>query len=338
MIQAIKTYLQDKIDESDADFTKKLYLGGAILVIGLVMFFYYQHVVYRTYHKHGAYVTQAAPASPVPVPDPVAAPAPYTPPTPPAAPQVEPAAAAPAVTAVSSNALAGNDTPGNLGGSMMSALSPSARPETITPGFQSVKTLDGPAAVPTARRPLKTPAPARHEAPLTEEQKLVKAAQDGLERAMDLAVKNPDAFGFAAGDKIDMVKLGDPVRVYSIADADRDSYRDAQSLKSILSPTKEWIFPVMLDGHICFILPVRCTGTEYVAGHYSRALAMVYEKILERWPASEGYHPQFVVTPNRTAYYFTVPELPDQNLTDTSAMFQYNPTLSPPSVILASWR
>ncbi len=65
---------------------------------------------------------------------------------------------------------------------------------------------------------------------------------------------------------------------------------------------------------------------------------MVYEKILEHWPVGEGYHPQLVINPNMPFYYFTVPELPEQNLTDTTRMLEFNPSLTPAAVILESWR
>jgi hypothetical protein len=37
-------------------------------------------------------------------------------------------------------------------------------------------------------------------------------------------------------------------------------------------------------------------------------------------------------------YFFTIPELPDQNMTDTSRMLDFAPALSPAAVILSSWR
>jgi hypothetical protein len=79
-------------------------------------------------------------------------------------------------------------------------------------------------------------------------------------------------------------------------------------------------------------------GDEYVAEPGSRALAMVYEKIEQHWPVSKGFHPQLVVNPNMPNYYFTIPELDQQNLTDIGDMFEYHPRLSPATVILASWQ
>jgi len=193
----------------------------------------------------------------------------------------------------------------------------------------------GGSAVPSGRTQLQTPA--RPEAPLTDEQKLLKAAQDKFDKVIDMASKNPDIFGFAPDDKFDEVKLGDPIRVYTVAPADRDNYQDGQPIKAILQPANQWLFPVILNDEVRVMIPVRRVGKQYAADNCSRSLAMVYEKIEERWPASDGYHPQLVANPNLTGYYFTIPELADQNLTDTGEMFQYNPTLSPASVILASW-
>ena len=79
-------------------------------------------------------------------------------------------------------------------------------------------------------------------------------------------------------------------------------------------------------------------GREYVPGKGNKSLGMAWNKILEKWPAEAGYHPLLVVNPDVPGYYFTVPELPEQNLTDTIQMFYFHPGTSPADVILASWR
>ena len=333
MIQALKTYLEEKTEDLGGESTKNLLIGVAVVVLVLVMYFYYQHVVYRTMHKHP--LAAAAPPNPglaaAATPDPVVVSTPYTPPQP--APEVDLPVSVPVATGVSHNSKPAKEKQISLGDSMLAAWPKTGTAET---GMQSGKSAGVATTSPAARTPLKPQAPA---APLTEEQKLAKAAQDRFGKIIELAHSTPDAYGFTSDDKLEAASLGEAIPVYGIASADGAGYREGQPVNAIFKNTKEWLFPVMLHDRICFMVPVRRAGDQYTAGTGSRALAIVYEKIQARWPASQGYHPQLVVNPNRTGYFFSIPELPDQNLTDTSVMFQYNnPTLSPPGVILASWR
>lgn len=214
-------------------------------------------------------------------------------------------------------------------GAPLSAVQPAARtvsqPTTASAARQSV-----PAST--------SETDSQGSAPQTEEQKLLSAAQSGFGYVLDLAVKNPDTYGFTPSDQIQDCKLGDPIRVYSVSGADQKSYQPGQPLKSILKPTNKWVFPAMLGNQVRFMIPVEEADGECVAGTSSRSLAMVYNKIMNRWPASQGFHPQLIINGSMDNYYFSIPELPEPNLTDTSEMFEFNPTLSPASVILASWQ
>ena len=228
--------------------------------------------------------------------------------------------------------------PVSLGDSLMSVISPSARGSTIQPEMVPAKNWSQ-TTVPSARRTMKAkPVVAKESATLTDDQRLLQTAQSSFDYVLELALKNPDIYGFKPNEQISEAKLGEPIRVYTVTVADRKNYEVGQPLQPILQATNEWIFPVMLSSRVRFMVPVKRIGNDYVAETTSRSLAMVYEKIQTRWPASEGFHPQIVVNANIATYYFTIPELADPNLTDTSEMFQFNPTLSPASVILGSWR
>ena len=344
MIQAAKFYFKAKAADLDGGALNKLYGGLALLAMAVGMYFWYLHLDAK-HHVHNVAAKQVAPANPAPAKITPAAPAaPAAPPvvapaTPPPAPgQVAVAVAAPVVDKTSiSNSVPAKDAPGSLGDSLLSVITPSAKAETAQPAFDSLKAPDA-TVIPAARVPLRVSAPARPKAPLTDQQKLVQAAQDRLDRIIDMASKNPDIFGFSPEDKFDLVKLGDPIPVYTVPSAARDTYQEGQPIKALLQPVKQWLFPVVLNDEVRVLVPVRRVGNDYIADNCSRALAMVYEKIQNRWPASEGYHPQLVVNPNMTGYFFTVPELSIPNLTDTSEMFEYNPSVSPASVILASWK
>jgi hypothetical protein len=224
--------------------------------------------------------------------------------------------------------------------SLMSVISPSAKGETIQPEFPAVQTAQKLAAVSASRLPLSVPAaPVRHEPPpLTAEQQRLLIAQTGFNNVMDWAYKYPDAYGFGPDESLQAARLGDPIPVYTITPLERGNYQAGQPVKPLLQSVDEWVYPIMLGDRIRFMVQVKTAGQKYVLGNGSRALAMVYEKILARWPASEGFHPQLIVHADRPSYFFTIPELPAQNITDTSDMFGLNPTLSPATVMLSSWR
>jgi hypothetical protein len=174
--------------------------------------------------------------------------------------------------------------------------------------------------------------------PLTDAEKIAEAAQTGFSRVMNYAKQYPDSYGFAPDESLDQANLGNAIPIYTIAASDRHSYQPGQPVKPLLQPTGDLVFPITYNGQVRYMVTVKKTSKGFVTGDGSKALAIVYDKILTSWPASGGYHPQLVVQSGVPDYYFTVPELPDPNLTDTSCMFQETPVLSPASVILASWR
>jgi len=214
--------------------------------------------------------------------------------------------------------------------SLMSAIVPSADAISLHADLQPARLEAKPLparAVPSVFEPL----------PLTAEQKRLKLAEDGFGEVMNQANRYPDQYGFAPDENLRDARLGDPIPVYQVTQSDRAHYL-GQPVASLLQPADEWIYPIILDNHIRFMVQVRHGRRGYVLGNGSRGLGLIYDKILERWPASEGYHPQLVINPNMPFYYFTVPELPEQNITDTSRMLDFNPSLTPAAVILESWR
>jgi len=230
--------------------------------------------------------------------------------------------------------------PVSFGESLMSVLTPSAKAESIQPAFQPARTLPQATTMAAKRIPLKTQthtAASKAAPSLTDEQQRSHAAQAGFWEVMDNAVKNPDLYGFKVDDRLQNAKLGNAIPVYMITEQDRRNYQAGQPLKPLLKPTQEWFYPITLGERVCFMVQIRYDGHEYVIDRGSRALAMVYGKIQQNWPASEGFHPQLVANPHLPTYYFTIPELPTPNITDTSEMFGHNPSLSPAAVILASW-
>ncbi len=166
----------------------------------------------------------------------------------------------------------------------------------------------------------------------------MRAGEVAMGDMLTLAAKHPDAYGFRAEDTFQKATLGDPVPVYVVPEAKRASYHSGQPLKPYLKSANRWMFPVMCGNYICCMVEVKFDGHEYVSGTSSKSLAMAWNKIVEKWPAGEGFHPEIVVNPAVPGYYFTVPELPLPNVTDTVQMTYFNPDVSPADVILASWR
>lgn len=219
--------------------------------------------------------------------------------------------------------------------SLMSVFLPSAEAVTLRPQMQRARTPVKPAPAPAqAAAPILS---SRELPPLTAEQKRLKIAQDGFDDVIYLARRYPESYGFMPDENLKAARLGNPILVHKIVQPGRASYL-GQPVTSLLKPADEWVVPIILDNHIRFMVQIRFVGHDYVLGQGSRALAMIYDKILARWPASEGFHPQLVIFPNLPGYYFTIPEMPVQNITDTVRMLEFNPSLSPATVILAGWR
>jgi len=326
MIKFIKEELENE-DSPVNDTFVRVCVGGIILVVG--GYFYYQYLFHLTHHvPKGGKITAIAPAAPS-QPDPVlVVPSPAAAPSPSAAPVSDPAAEpAPARNA--------NNT------SFVAAPESSAPDESMQ---AKVMNIDIKAPVePQSHTPVATELSmpkisVKVDRPLTDAEKIEQAAQTGFSRVMDFAQQYPDTYGFAPDESLDQAKLGDAIPVYSITATNRHSYQEGQPVKPLLQPTGDLIFPITYNGEVRYMVQVKKTSKGYVTGDGSKALAIVYEKILTAWPASGGYHPQLIVQKGVPDYYFTVPELPDPNLTDTSCMFQDSPVLSPASVILASWR
>ncbi len=174
--------------------------------------------------------------------------------------------------------------------------------------------------------------------PLTEQDRLLQAARLAFQNVMDQASAYPDSYGFQPNDVLQNARLGGALPVYTVAQEDCANYHTGQQVKSMLKPADQWVFPVSMGDRICCMIQVTHEGHNYVPGGGNKMLGLAWNRILQTWPAAQGYHPQIVINANVPGYYFTVPELPDQNMTDIVRMFDYAPDLSPANVILASWR
>ena len=321
MIQAADINFKNAGSKLKRKLDRKISLGLWVIILLVAIFAYYRYLNSLTHARVPAKSRHIAAAAHAPAAGKLKQPA------------SQPKSDDRTAPAKTNNPAAAKAATGSFADSLMSVLSPSAQAETMHPEMppapRLVKRTAASVAAPTSsgQRPL----------PLSDRQKLLKVAEDGFYNVMNLAYQYPSSYGLTSDDNLGSASLGDPIPVYLIAQQDRESYA-RQPVASLLKPADEWLFPVILDNRIRFMVQIRCVGHDYVLGQGSRALAMVYGKILARWPASEGFHPQLVINQDMPFYYFTIPELPDPNITDTSRMLEFNPSLSPATVILSSWQ
>jgi len=210
-----------------------------------------------------------------------------------------------------------------------------AQPVSVAPSETAAQQVAAaPVVVTTAPKPVL----ARPLRVRTDQERLLIAAQTAFANVIDHAGKYPDAYGFQVGDFLSDAKLGEAVPVYTIEESARANYQQGQPVKPLLKPAKRWVFPVLMGDRVCCMVEVNQVGHDYVPGKGNKSLAMAWGKIQEKWPVEEGFHPLLLVNAAVPGFYFTVPELPMQNITDTIEMFYLNPGTSPADVILASWR
>jgi hypothetical protein len=187
--------------------------------------------------------------------------------------------------------------------------------------------------VPARRTPV-SPTPRT----FTEAERLAQAGKQAFGNLIDTAYKYPDACGFKPDDNLLDTRLGAAIPIYQIAAPARAGYQAGQPVQPLLKPADRWVFPVFIGDQIRSMVQVTREGQKYVPGGGSRSLALAWNKILARWPDAQGFHPRLVINPDIPGYYFTVPELAEQNLTDTDKMIFFHDEPSPAAVILASWR
>ncbi len=154
--------------------------------------------------------------------------------------------------------------------------------------------------------------------PETAPPEVIKAAEDGLQHYLGLIPPGEnEKYGFAPGDDFARAELGVPFLLYAMNPSALEAYEPGQPISPLISSTRTWYFPVLIDGQAKTILTVgRVGGSSWQAVGIGRAaLSKELQKVRERWPASKGYDPQLVAVFQAATYFFTVPEVSDSNLT-----------------------
>lgn len=221
----------------------------------------------------------------------------------------------------------------------LETLKTTAAEPAAAPHLQSVE-VTGPATQPktVAASPAAAKPVAPRWRPLTDEQRLARAGEVAMQNMLVQATKYPGAYGFRVEDTFEKATLGKAIPIYTISETDRAKYQAGERIKPLLKSTGQWMFPVLSGDHVCCMVKVKYDGHEYAPAESSKTLGDAWGVIAEKWPETAGFHPQLIVYPGIPGYYFTVPELPVPNVTDTVKMTAFQPDVSPADVILASWR
>jgi hypothetical protein len=304
---------------------KRWVVFGVVLLVAALAYWQY---LYRLSHGHFMFL------KPHPVPPPAAAPAKVT------APPLVPAAEPPAMKTKTETAIASVAAPvaepvnaPAVPAPQTASVQPAAEPAPVSSQTVAVAPVTAPVIVVSAK-----PKAHKPKAPESPEQRLQRAGQMAFDNMLNQANKYPDAYGFTADDIFSETKMGAAIPVYTISETDRAAYQAGRPVEELLKPANQWVFPVYAGGRLCCMVQVSSNGHEYIPGGATKFLAMSWNKIAERWPPEDGYHPRLVVNPDLPGYYFTIPEMATPNITDTFQMFYLHPSLSPADVILASWR
>lgn len=182
----------------------------------------------------------------------------------------------------------------------------------------------------------------KYACPQTKSAKFQEAALSGLDALLDKAERSRDIYGFKADDHLGQADLGEPIPVYTVNGEDAGNYSVGQEIEPLLQESGRWLVPVRVDGSFRAFIEVDKTPTNtFVARTGSLTAARVWKKIIKRWPPEKNFHPRLVIRRDIPGYFFTIPEIDPQNMTDIVQFVSEvdrPTTLSPAVVILHSWR
>lgn len=145
----------------------------------------------------------------------------------------------------------------------------------------------------------------------------IAAAQAGLLPFLELITPDDMGnFGFIPGDTISDAGLGTPFQLYTITPTKLLNAEDDTPVSTLISPTGQWFFPIVLEGKSRAILTVERMEEEWQAVTMGKAgLAGEMEKLNRQWPKAKGYAPKLIVIYQAASYFFTLPEEESENFT-----------------------
>ena len=174
---------------------------------------------------------------------------------------------------------------------------------------------------------------------------ILAAAQPEFDSLLDEAESAKPSFGFDADDNLHDVVMGDPMPVYTVSEDNACEFCDGDKVESVLKQSGQWLIPLTINGTLRTFIKVTEVSdnntNKYVARLGSVSAAKVWRVILDRWPPQKNFHPKLVMYPGIPGYFFTIPEIDPQNMTDIVRVLAEvdKPTpLSPAAVIIHSWQ
>ena len=145
----------------------------------------------------------------------------------------------------------------------------------------------------------------------------IAAGQAGLFSFLEpITPEEMSHFGFSPGDNISEATLGDPFQLYTITPAKLLNAEEDTPVSTLISPTGQWLFPIVLGGKSRAILTVAQMEGEWQAVTMGKAgLAEEMEKLSNQWPKAKGYEPKVIAIYQAASYFFTIPEKDSENFT-----------------------
>jgi hypothetical protein len=145
---------------------------------------------------------------------------------------------------------------------------------------------------------------------------VLKAAQEGLQpflRRVPLEVRGH--YGFTRSDDFPQAQLGPAFNLYTMTPQALLTSSAETPVTSLLSQTTLWYFPVMVHGEVRAILVVDQVDGKWQAVSLGYAeLARALDRVRQRWPQAEGFHPQLIAVFQAKEYLVRVPEHSPNNL------------------------
>jgi len=143
----------------------------------------------------------------------------------------------------------------------------------------------------------------------------IAAAEAGLQPFLELITpEDMNNFGLSPGDNISEASLGTPFQLYTITPTKLLDAGDDTPVNSLITPTGNWFFPVVLEGRYRSILTVTEMDGEWEAvGIGKTPLAEQLQEVGKQWPKSRGYDPVLIIIFQANSYFFTVPQVDDYN-------------------------
>lgn len=151
----------------------------------------------------------------------------------------------------------------------------------------------------------------------TTPEEIIEVGKNGLQAFLERVPPNELAkYGFGPEYPIAQANVGVPFKVFTITPSSLFGYIAGDTVSSIISPTGMWYFPVMVNDRIRAILTVAELKGVWQAVAFGQAgLAEELEEVTRKWPRSKGYDPFLIMVFQAKAYFFTVPQKNDYNLT-----------------------